>query len=1827
MKDRLFLKSHVLKSAIPTASRLMLALVALLSLKSPNVFAQCCSLGIQLTGVNQTAGGAEVSICSSGFWAWIDCSKCFDELCGGAYATQWQFSSAGNASYMGWGMTIIDDPSPLCTSAWIRPTKPPEERIPGTLTILASANGIEYTKDVTIVVDGCSGDSCGERPGASDSSTGSIKNLMNLGRYAFGKRAGLLAIHEKSPTNTLTLPCCLKFNHRTNYDCLIITNAAGIRQARTPEGVMDIVTNSVYKYAIKHYPISAITSTNGDGTVQLSGDPLQTIIVENPDTTGATTNKLRITDGQGRISDFGWDDVGWNLTNGGGIRREYSTITYTNSGTMRTINTQILDVQNVLLSSKATIATNFSFGEEVIQEVAGSGASAITNYFEYFVTGPTGALRQAIYADGRWELRVHPSNSLVRQIFSGFLNQGPTTNADLCTLTEFDYTTNVVAGSINNRKIKPIVPRLTVEYLLGTGKEMSRTYRILSRGQEQEIRCTEPGASWSNANNLVTITKWYTNGANSNLPFSTERPDGTMDVHYYASGSNRTNIVLSGAPDASKTNIIDGTKTVTIVNSVGRTIGRTVSHIATNADNGIVTSQESYSDPDSFGRFRRVTYLDGTFSWMDHGCCGPITETNREGTVINHFEDALKRRAGRKMNNITWTNAFDAAGNLLQLVRIGNDNSRITNVTHTYDTAGRRLSSTEALGNTTTYSESISNYQLTRTTTYPDGGTRIEEYYRDGQLAKVTGTAVNPVRYEHGVEQDGSVWRLFAKEIKLDANGNNTSEWVKTYRDMVGRPYKVLYADNSKRERFYNAKGQLVKEIDPDGVITLFAYNARGELEYTATDMDRDGTIDFNGTDRITQTVRTVTSNNALNVQQTRTYAWSTNNSTVSNLTATIESSTDGLRSWNSNFELTNRLQRVYFGGGNRYETNTAPDGSFTIEHFQHGQLLSTTRKDANGNQLGKTTFTYDSHGRRTTSTDARNGSTVSTYDAADRETVTRTPVPGNGQNGQMTSYAYDWAGRVTQTILPDNTIAYNVYSKRGELLTNYGSRTYPVSYAYDPQGRRTNMVTWTNFGNRSGAAITSWRFDGFRGFMTNKVYADGNGPSYTYTPSGHLRTRKWARNITTTYETNAAADLVSITYSDGTSNVTYNLDRLGRQTNILDGAGSRILSYTPSGLPVLETNTSGVLAGTAIAYQYDQYHRRTNMAIHTPGSTINHRYAFDSASRLTNVSDTTYHATYDYLANSPLVSQISFKSNTTVRMTTTKKYDFLNRLLDITSVPSASSAVKFGYQYNDANQRVRRTDSDESYWSYEYDGLGQVTGAKHHWPDGTPVAGQQFEYTYDDIGNRRRTKEGGDASGSGLRTAHYTVNNLNQYTQRDVPGAGDIIGIAHSSASASVNAQSTYRRGEYYHKELLSDNTSAPVLQPVTNQAIYSSQTNTITGNLFLPKTPQIFSYDNDGNTVSDSVCTNGWDAENRLAAAESTAAVPAVGRAKEAWTFDAEGRWVQRVVYSWTGVAYLPQATNRFAWNDNLLVAILDQNNSVVMSFLRGLDLTGSFQGAGGPGDLIGVDVLTNAAHFCAYDGNGNVMRLTSRTDGTSSGSYDYDPFGNTRRITGAAAKTNPTRFGTQFTDDVADTVRYLNRSYHSSEGRWDCRDPIQERGDLNLYLFVRNNPVTRFDRYGLDSSCVNCEFGEIGRFGTYKDGKYTCRTIEGGWLTKRPGDGELCCEPPAYYTWARNDTIGWSEIQMSIWLHFGGGRNKELVIVWTTCYLSDNTCWYRPQCSNSTTCTIPTGLWKRLSGEYETSVEISYLSCENSRWRTKGVFSNNRSYYGGLTGWTWK
>ncbi|HNU53132.1 MAG TPA: hypothetical protein PKJ98_19750, partial [Verrucomicrobiota bacterium] len=267
-------------------------------------------------------------------------------------------------------------------------------------------------------------------------------------------------------------------------------------------------------------------------------------------------------------------------------------------------------------------------------------------------------------------------------------------------------------------------------------------------------------------------------------------------------------------------------------------------------------------------------------------------------------------------------------------------------------------------------------------------------------------------------------------------------------------------------------------------------------------------------------------------------------------------------------------------------------DGSSTVNAYAYGRLVSTTRKDSGGSQVTQTSYAYDAHGRVSATTDARNGATSFVYNNADQVAVTTAPNLGTGEAPQATVTFFDALGRATGQLLPDGTTTTNLYTPAGLLQKTYGSRTYPVEYTYDAQGRMKTMKTWQDFGGNSLTATTRWNYDPYRGVLSYKEYPNAttgvppdyqttNGPSYTYTGGGRLKTRKWVRSsgLTTTYSTNTAGDVYTVTYSDGTPTVSYAYDRRGRQSTITHGSGGSQITNQPhvqSGWPAAHGELCG---------------------------------------------------------------------------------------------------------------------------------------------------------------------------------------------------------------------------------------------------------------------------------------------------------------------------------------------------------------------------------------------------------------------------------------------------------------------------------------------------------------------------------------------------------------------------------------------------------------------------------------------------------------------------
>ena len=91
--------------------------------------------------------------------------------------------------------------------------------------------------------------------------------------------------------------------------------------------------------------------------------------------------------------------------------------------------------------------------------------------------------------------------------------------------------------------------------------------------------------------------------------------------------------------------------------------------------------------------------------------------------------------------------------------------------------------------------------------------------------------------------------------------------------------------------------------------------------------------------------------------------------------------------------------------------------------------------------------------------------------------------------------------------------------------------------------------------------------------------------------------------------------------------------------------------------------------------------------------------------------------------------------------------------------------------------------------------------------------------------------------------------------------------------------------------------------------------------------------------------------------------------------------------------------------------IVELNATNNALVRTYVCGLDLSRTMDGAGGVGGLLWVTLHTvfgpaAGTHFAAYDGNGNVVALVSTTTGIETARYEYGPFGELIRITGPAA-----------------------------------------------------------------------------------------------------------------------------------------------------------------------------------------------------------------------------
>jgi RHS repeat-associated protein len=112
-------------------------------------------------------------------------------------------------------------------------------------------------------------------------------------------------------------------------------------------------------------------------------------------------------------------------------------------------------------------------------------------------------------------------------------------------------------------------------------------------------------------------------------------------------------------------------------------------------------------------------------------------------------------------------------------------------------------------------------------------------------------------------------------------------------------------------------------------------------------------------------------------------------------------------------------------------------------------------------------------------------------------------------------------------------------------------------------------------------------------------------------------------------------------------------------------------------------------------------------------------------------------------------------------------------------------------------------------------------------------------------------------------------------------------------------------------------------------------------------------------------------------------------------------------------------------------------------------------------------------NEVHFCLRDYLDPVAIVG--TDGLVKERFAYDAFGKTRFLASDYAADSASGYGWdwlfhgEFWDAGTRLYNYGYRYFDAEMGRWLTRDPIGERGGLNLYAMVRNRTIINIDILG--------------------------------------------------------------------------------------------------------------------------------------------------------------
>ena len=1169
---------------------------------------------------------------------------------------------------------------------------------------------------------------------------------------------------------------------------------------------------------------------------------------------------------------------------------------------------------------------------------------------------------------------------------------------------------------------------------------------------------------------LTTTTSFKPPGADfGGDPVKVTKPDLTITTYTYArTSTEKTTTMQEGAGTSSVTT---GTQTITQNNAGGTLLSQITTAISSGSGNGIVLSSRKNHTIDAFGRPTLVYYFPDSSGanpkWTEataYSCCGVSSSTDRYGVVSTYTYDDLKRQTSSSNLGVSSETQYNGLTTISlrggQIIgkQVNNLSGTIAkSYSPSAQTGALPADATPSSTVTTTYLNShsgtpnslpagIGTKSVTTLIQVSDDGavipTETNLYYFDGSK-KFTTSNMGPSVYLFK-EPLYTYSYLRKPPFNNDGTGGISVEMSYTSYDMLGRTDLAYSRRNGQNRYFYNTLGQLRYSRDADYNYTSYGYNSLGQQTTTGSRRSA-GTVGYTyGTDNIQYSETTPALRGSIPVLRTISKVWQPGetNSNNGTIVSTVDRTPDGLQSWQESLGVAQPATSVttFVAAGSWTEKNTAPDGTYSLTTYTNGKWDKTEQFDNANSPLHTTSVDrdtsgtiigYDVYNRLTDIKDSRTGVTSTTYKSAISDAVISVQPPVGAAH--TTSYAYDHRGRQITVDAPDTDDPNNTADFTNVTTTQYysdgsvkdvnGGPSYHVSYTYDYAGRRLTMTT---YGTQT--TKTYWKYNA-GGLLEEKGYdynestgAYTAGPKYTYTHGGRLLTREWARNVSAGVKLKATYTytyglLTLIDYNDSTPDVSYTYDTLDRPLTVTQADQSQ-LQYTYNNLLQLDKET----------IKYDLDHNGSYEFIRTIDRSQD-TLGRDSGFQLLNDTTLEHQATYTF--------------DTAGRFTT---------------VADGADIFTYGYDYNQASTTAPR--------------IGSTTGTKHDFrPYTLTKSGTVTLQTIRSMEAKQDILlEINNNAGTVTRSRYtYGVNLIAQRT--DVTTAFDLgSGLTHNAGATTwgydtlgqiilADAPSTAADRAYEYDAIGNRNKAANGLTlPTPNNYVSNALNQYTTVDSFTPD------YDSDGNqTIAQIKPLNGslmscnfvWDAENRKIEVKDNPTTTRV-----TYAYDALSRRIARTLPDGSVTQYLYDG-----WN--CIAEYSGSSGTLTLTRTWGLDLSGGKQSAGGVGGLL-TETRGSDRYYPTYDGNGNISEYLY-ADGTTAAHFEYDAFGNTVVITNPSGILFTYRFSTKPIEPLTGLYYYLYRYYDPLTGRWPSRDPIEERGGVNLYRFVGNDGVGNFDILG--------------------------------------------------------------------------------------------------------------------------------------------------------------